>query len=256
MLRRLGTVAVALAALAACSSPAEPVPTPSPSALATAAPAGLACPDLVQGGTVVAFGAPGEHNLAGVVMGDGPAGVILAHQSNGSVCQWLPFAKTLAERGLRAFAFDMNGGASSAYSGATVAQDVATATAYLRGQGVTSVVLVGASMGGAAVISAAAAITPPVDGVVSVSGAPTWTGIDPLAAAGKLAVPALFLCAKGDAAFADAATAFDAAVPKGVDHKLVIVDDVGHGVALVDPAGGNAQIRAELLAFITKHARK
>jgi pimeloyl-ACP methyl ester carboxylesterase len=252
MLKRLAPMMVALLfAVTACtqsdaSTPAEPEPT--------AGAAGLGCPDLAAGGRAVSFGAGKARNLAGVVLGDGPTGVILVHQSNGSACQWLPYAKVLATQGYRAFAIEVNGSGSSIPSEQRMDDEVVAATAYLRAAGVRSVVLVGASMGGTAVLGAAAKTSPKVDGVVSLSAPASFADVDATAAVGGLTVPALFICGAYDAPFADAARAFYAAAPPETKPQLIIPADSGHGVALVDPDSGNDAARISLATFLKAHS--
>ena len=45
--------------------------------------------------------------VQGVLLGRGPAGVVLAHQSDQTLCDWLPFARHLAAEGFRAFPIDL-----------------------------------------------------------------------------------------------------------------------------------------------------
>src|SRR5919109_1214281 len=101
----------------------------------------------------------------------GPRAVVLAHQGASDLCIWLPYARTLAARGYRVVVFDHRGfGSSGRASRATrkdrVDYDVLGAIATVRRRGATSVVLGGASLGGAAVLSAAALATPAVHGVI------------------------------------------------------------------------------------------
>src|SRR5262249_21781593 len=49
------------------------------------------------------FDANDGTRLRGVLIGRGPAGVVLAHQSQQTLCDWLPFARQLAAKGFRAF---------------------------------------------------------------------------------------------------------------------------------------------------------
>ena len=67
-----------------------------------------------------------------------------------------------------------------------VDSDVVAATAQLRRRGVDRVVLVGSSMGGTAVLSAATRICPPVAAVVSLSGASGFGGVDAQGAMARL----------------------------------------------------------------------
>jgi pimeloyl-ACP methyl ester carboxylesterase len=157
------------------------------------------------------------------------------HQRNGSLCQWVPYAKRLARLGYTAFAIDLrNNGESQSrdwpanqrYGG-----DVAAAAKFLRASGARKVFLVGASLGGSAAISGGANARPAVDGVVSVSGAADLAGaIDSVK---HLTVPSLFIAGARDVDFASDARRLYAASP-ATDKTLDIVPgSYEHGVDLV-----------------------
>ena len=55
------------------------------------------------------FRAADHARLHGVELGAGTAGVVLAHENNGSLCEWLGTAKTLAEDGYHVLALDFRG---------------------------------------------------------------------------------------------------------------------------------------------------
>ena len=78
--------------------------------------------------------------------------------SNGDLCEWLPFARNLAGKGLFVFAFDFRGHGFSegrpAYG--RLAVDVAAAVKAVRGLGARKVVVMGASLGGIAAVVGAA----------------------------------------------------------------------------------------------------
>lgn len=57
--------------------------------------------------TLIRFQAPDGTSLNGVMVGRGPAGVVLAHEYPNDLCGSWPFADYLAKRGLRAFAIDL-----------------------------------------------------------------------------------------------------------------------------------------------------
>ena len=117
---------------------------------------------------------------------------MLAHQYGGDLCQWVPYAKRLASMGYTALAFDLRGFGRSQkrYGDALIRydRDVVAAAKLARGLGARKVILVGASLGANAVVAAGAAITPPVDGLVSLSAPGTFRQ-DAIAAAKKLSVP-------------------------------------------------------------------
>src|SRR5258706_5309871 len=163
MSRRLACLAllgfVLVLPLAACSA-ATPKPSPTPTVNAWDA-----CPRWASQARSVSFGVDGAHNLLGMVIGTGKTGIVLAHQVDGTMCNWMPVAKKLADRGYRVLAFDFNGFGVSQTTTLGADEDVVAAAAFLRSDGATSIVLMGASMGGTAVVAAGVEITPPVAGV-------------------------------------------------------------------------------------------
>jgi len=222
------------------SPPTTPASTPSTAAgSAPAKPvAGVGCPSNAKGGRQAHFG----QDLGGLVFGTGRTGVVLSHQSDGDLCQWLPYGKELAQRGYRVLAFDFPGTGASTDSKAALDDAVVAAAAFLRSDGATKVVLIGASMGGTASIAAAVKIRPPVAGVISLSGPGVFQDTRAIDAAPELAVPVLYVAAEDDPTFANAAHELYDATPTRVSRKLVMLPSGGHGVQLLDadlgaPAG-------------------
>jgi pimeloyl-ACP methyl ester carboxylesterase len=199
----------------------------------------------------VAFRAPDGTKLAGHVFGRGRTAVVLAHQSDGTLCQWVPYATRLARLGYLALAFDFRNAGSSQtrhypanirYGG-----DVAGAVAEARRRGARKVFLVGGSLGGSAALQAAANVRPPVAGVVSVSGGADLSNA--ITSVRSLKVPALYLAGSGDVDFAKDAQRLYDATPEGL-RALTILDDSRHGTALV---GGNAKARQLIETFLRSH---
>lgn len=211
--------------------------------------AGPDCVDETKDAKHITFGAA---KLAGIVLGKGQTGIVLAHQNGGSVCQWLLNAELFAARGYLVLAFDFSGFGGSPGGSAGRVDDVREAADAVRAEGATQVVLIGASMGGTAVIAAAAEIEPPVRSVISVSAPATFGGVDSLAAAPKLSMPVLYLCASGESAYATAAQALHKA---SSDAQLLIVPGAtAHGVELVMPGSGEKAAIEGVDAFLLKHA--
>ncbi len=192
------------------------------------------------------------HRFGGARPGLKPV-VVLAHMSNGSLCEWVPEARRLAARGIFAFAFDFRGHGLSqgAQRYGRLGLDVAAAVKVVRGLGARRVVVAGASLGGIAAVVGAATTKPPVDGVVSISGPAVIAGrIDARPFAPRLQVPALFLASKEDQNdpydfAADAQLLYDAS--GSAAKRLVLFDGSLHGVFLVE---GSARVRSLLEAFI------
>jgi pimeloyl-ACP methyl ester carboxylesterase len=133
--------------VAACGSAAPVVsPAPTRSDLEVA----IGCKREAQGGTPVHFDSVDGARLGGLMLGTGTVGVVLVHQIDASHCQWLPYGKQLADRGYRVLLIDLGG-----YGSSEPDQDVKQAVGNLRQQGLRSIVLIGASLGGTASLSAA-----------------------------------------------------------------------------------------------------
>jgi alpha-beta hydrolase superfamily lysophospholipase len=245
---RIAVLSVAAAALVAAS--------PAGAALEKQRPLKLreTCVTRAERNHILRFRAADGVRLIGVELGRGPRVVILAHQGASNLCIWLPYGRTLAARGYRVLIFDHRGFGSSGEAShwrrrSRVDYDVIGAVRTMRARGATSVVLGGGSLGGAAVLSAAALTTPPVNGVISFSSPSTFGFINPVAAVASFRVPALFLAADGDAQFPDdARELYDHCASP--EKQLVIVPGPVHGVPLVrDPP-----VRALVEDFIARHS--
>jgi pimeloyl-ACP methyl ester carboxylesterase len=183
--------------------------------------------------TNVSFRASGGARLAGAVLGRGSTGVVLAHTTGADRCQWLPFARELAKKGYRALVFDMRGyGASTGITNTDPQLDVIAAAGELRRRGAKKIVLIGASMGGTGVVSAAPAIRPAVSGVAELSAPTGFGGANALSAAKQLKLPALFVAGRDDGDFAAATRALYKATSTK-DKRLHIAPSSWHGVDLV-----------------------
>ena len=195
---------------------------------------------------------------------------MLVHQYPSDLCGFWPFAGYLAKRGLRAFALDLRCfGRSACPEGEAKGRvvDDLDAAAELRRRGVTRVALVGASMGGAAVLIAGTRVQPPVAAVVSLSGEADPTNLVggiPLnagAAVDQPRVPTRFVVATNDryASVEETRTMYRA-VKSEAKHLEVLSGDFdgGHGWALLkNPATGEefGPVAAKVTAFLTTHTR-
>jgi alpha-beta hydrolase superfamily lysophospholipase len=204
-----------------------------PASAGTAAPA-ASC----AGEGDVTFRAPDRTRLVGHRFGRGKTAVVLAHQSRANFCQWVSYARRLAARGYTAFVFDFrNNGRSQQVGYARAGRlpgDVAGAVKYVRAKGATRVFLVGASMGGTAVLAAAANVKPAVAGVVSLSGPRSSGGVDAEAAVPRLQVPVLYVVAEEDSGggfAADARALYERTASS--DKALEVLPGFSHGVSLV-----------------------
>ena len=227
---------------------------------AAAAPVGAAPQraehDCAQG-PEVQFRAGDGTKLVGHRFGKGTKAVILGHQSNGSLCEWLPYARRLASKGYFVFAIDFRGhGLSQVRSGAAanrLASDLAGAAKAVRALGTKNVFLIGASMGGIASLTAGTSVKPPVDGVISISGPAQFMGMNAIASAPRLRVPVLYLAATGDDNagydFSEDAEAMFAKTA-AADKRLELLPGTAHGVGLV---ASSSKAKSLIEGFLKSH---
>jgi pimeloyl-ACP methyl ester carboxylesterase len=211
--------------------------------------------DCVQGGELW-FNAADGTRLVGHRFGEGTKAVILTHQSVGDLCDWLPYAKRLAARGYFVFPIDFRGYGFSSFSASgpnRFPQDIAAAARELRALGAEKVFVVGASMGGIAAVVAGSQISPPLDGVVSVSSPKLYRGMNGVAAGKRLRVPVLFLAATADDNGGydfskDAQALHRAAVSKS--KRIQLFPGRLHGIELVGRSPG---AKAAIEAFLARN---
>lgn len=208
-------------------------------------------------GPEIRFSAADGTKLVGHAFGKGTTAVILAHQSEGDLCDWAPYARRLASKGYYVFPVDFRGyGLSQPRTGAAATRfpsDLAAATKALRKLGKKKVFLVGASMGGLASLVAGANVTPAIAGVVSVSSPARFRGMDALKSAPRLRVPVLYLAAEGDANrefdfLRDAEAMYGTTAAK--DKRLEPLPGALHGIALM---AGSARARTLVETFLKGH---
>jgi pimeloyl-ACP methyl ester carboxylesterase len=122
--------------------------------------------------------------VSGDSYGSGTRGVVLAHGGRFDRSSWAEQAQQLAAAGFRVIAIDFRASVESRagretpclYDEACLAKDVLAAVRYLRDQGVRTVSLVGASMGGGAVAQASADAAPgEIDRIVLLAHMPIET---------------------------------------------------------------------------------
>ncbi len=268
MSRLTRTLLVAVSALvvvvgAGCGEGAPPTPNPSATPVSSAGPGvtlppvGNGCRDLATEGLTLRLVNTAGLSIAAVDMGSGPMGVVLAHQSDASMCQWLPYAKVLRSKGYRVVAFDFAGfGASSPTQQKTYLDDIRTVVSYLRDRGTPRVVVIGASMGATMSVLAGAAITtPPLEGVIALSPPLQFDGVNAERAAPSLKSPALYVAGDGDGDYAVYANTLNQATPPEL-RGLLTVNAPQHGVQLVAADTPEAsQVRSAIEAFLAEHLR-
>jgi pimeloyl-ACP methyl ester carboxylesterase len=185
--------------------------------------------------------------LDGVVIGRGPVGVVLAHERGRNLCDWLPYAHHLARLGFTALAFDFK-----TYAAGLV-ESVEGAADELRRRGAEGILLIGASMGGTAVLDAARRV-PGILGVVSVSGPASYGDANAARAVRALRAPVLFIVAHDDSEFlGDAHSLYEHA--SSTDKTLEVLPGFAHGTGFfAAPLSGRAVRLAD--RFVAEHGRQ
>jgi len=238
-----------LAGLAACGGE-------KPAAQPSGPRAGADCEDAAAAARAVHFGAEESVDLYGLVVGDGPTGIVIAHMNGGDVCQGLPYAKELAASGYRALVFDFAGfGASPGSAGIPQARQVRAAATFLRKDGAANIVLIGGSMGATASLVAAASLTPPPKAVVSLSAPLTFAADSALGAVPGLACAVFYSAGEYESTFAESAKQLYDATPTSVPRTLQLGEaSANHGLWLTDPTVGVPSLRSKIAEFLTVNA--
>jgi dienelactone hydrolase len=271
MRRRVGLLAAVLVAVAGCGgdshgsarNQATSTPTASPDSAAPASGAGLECGEAGVRAQAIRFRASDGVRLSGAIVGSGPVGAVLIHEWPRDYCGWMPYAGYLSRHGVRALAFDLRCFGRSQCPGSgrgRATADVAAAMAELRRRGARRVALVGASMGGAIAVVAAARLHPAA--LVDLSGERDTTGLTPGieadagAAAPGVTAPALFAVARGDryVSPADMRT-LARRVRSATKRVIVLPPSAGHGWdLLIGTTTEWSPLAATVAAFIRRHA--
>jgi len=253
--------------LAACSLDGRPgTPPASPPGSPTAAAGQAAAPGLAEACSSASglrarsmwFAASDGVRLYGIEAGTGRIAVVLAHEGGTDLCGWLPYARTLQDAGLRVFAFDFRGyGLSGRPSSADLAlgRDLAGAVTRVRADGATEVFLMGASMGGAAVVQNSAGID--AAGRISLSGTRLWSGygVNDPAGVRRVSAPFLYIGTRDDwrAPRPEALSVFG--MIGSADKKIVLYRGSDHGWDLVEQPPYGARTRALILKWIRARSR-
>lgn len=209
---------------------------------------------------LVAFRSTSGARLTAVLLGRSgeSRGAVLLHQSGGDLCEWLGYAHVLSARGFQVVDLDLNGN-----GGSTIAprsperpqwdRDVRAAVDLLRSRGAARIVVMGASMGGTVAVASAAELQPHVAAVVDVSGPTQISGLDAVAAARTLAVPALYIVARYDDFYTSTVQTYRATPPRR--RSLLVVAGSDHGVGLLNTSIDNSAPRVlrTIKTFLDRH---
>jgi len=227
---------------------------PATTTTTAGADGGAACG--IAGGRDITFPA-GRKNatLHAVTTGSGSTAVVLAHESDDNACAWAFFVPQLAAKGRQVLAFDFSGKGQSDYVGdGRLDLDVLAAVGQARKQGATKVVVMGASMGGTAVVTAAGSPTSGIAGVVSISAPASYLSADAEAAAAHLEVPVLFAASRNDRSYAQVAQAMSRSCGCAYP-KVFLFDGSLHGLELLKDGSAGPPLRAGIDQLLARALR-
>ena len=213
----------------------EPDPDPDPG------------PEGLVDGEVTLTASDGVNLAADILVGSN-IWVLFAHQNGMSRVAWEDIPEQVHDKGYTTLAWDFRGfGDSDPGSLGDLTRDWQAAIDFAADNGAQQIVAVGASMGGTSAIAVAASDARVV-GLVLISAPAVFAGIDALAAAPVVTVPAFFAAGDtdGDAA-ADAQAMADAV---GGSSQTLILPTALHGNALAASPIFEEQIVDALTAFI------
>ena len=247
-MNRLAPLLAALVALvAAGAAPAKGPPVDS------------CVPKALRGGAV-SFRATDGVRVSGLLMGSGAKGIVLAHELNANLCNWLPFAQTLARSGYRVLAIDSRNAGVSQHDVVYprlghFERDLLGAERELRRRGAERLAFAGASAGATAAMAAAPSGGRALAAVVVLSGVTKYLAMDAEAAAKRVTAPSFFAVGANDSRFVpEVQKLYD--VSAATQKQLEIVDgSFAHGTELLAGAEG-APMRTKLLAFLAEAFRE
>ena len=209
----------------------------------------------------VSFSSADGVKLEGRLFGNGSVGVVLSHMLPADQTSWWGFARELSEGGYMALAFDFRGFCPGGDAGCSEGekdigamwQDVVGAIGFLRSEGATQVMLVGASMGGTASLVGAAQDGVEVSVVVTLASP---VGIDGLAADANLltriTAAKLFIAGTGDRfGAAEAAQRLYAQSP--LPKRVEIVTSNDHGTDLLT-GNQSGRVQTLILGYLDEHS--
>jgi pimeloyl-ACP methyl ester carboxylesterase len=213
---------------------------------------------------LIAFRATDGVPLHGVLLGSGQNGIVLGEGGpQQALCSWLPFARTLAQRGYRVLAYDLRPLPGtprelrrSPPKALHFARDVVGAERELVRRGVRRVLVGGAGPGGVAAMTAAAHIPRSLlAGVVVLTGVRRFGGMDAEAAARRVTAPSFFGVGSLDSpSVAEMRKLYKASA--GKPKQLVLVRSSGFGTDLLLPSWAPPSFKTKLLSFIAAAFRR
>ncbi|MEV5600046.1 hypothetical protein AB0L33_01220 [Streptomyces sp. NPDC052299] len=202
---------------------------------------GCLTPEEAERASITFRSEDGSETGAYAPRGGAGAGIVLAHQSDGTACQWKDKADELSKAGYRVLAVNSTG---------PEVAEIIGAAGYLRDKGAEKLLLMGASKGGTAVLAAAPRLNPQPDAVVALSAPEQYSTMNAVGAVPQLTSPVLYMVGELDGDFGAGVKELNKKSVKSPEHKLVYVrDESAHGVALLYDDARWATVRGFLAKY-------
>ncbi len=250
---RLVVLSLVLASiLVACGAPA---PATQTTATATSTPGVTPTPTIPSvPSRLVHFSTPDNVQLGGLLYGQGKTAVICSHMLGYTKSIWPEsgIVQRLALRGYLVLAYDFRGygdsiGSPTIRNNTTFNDvDLRAAIAFMRQQGATKIVLLGASMGGTASLSVASSI--PVDAVITLSAPQNFASGVTDDQVKAMNMPKLFVNSQEDSYASETQHMYDIASQPKV---LQMYPGGAHGTAIFDDNG--VDLTQRILTFVSQY---
>jgi hypothetical protein len=188
----------------------------------------------------------GSATLSGRLYGVGTRGVILSNEGDNVSSHWTPIAERIASAGYLTLTYGYHPPASADTSSSAALLDLRGAVAFMRARSVTSLALVGSSLGG--LVSLKEATLEPVTAIVAISSPIGWEDVQ-LSDSDltRMTLPKFFVTSEENEPFtSDTQRMYDLTpVPK----ERQVYPGRLHGIRLFDDSA-SADLLPKILSFL------
>jgi len=237
----MSVLALVILSLNACSTAADTASSP------VATPRAATATTEIQS-EAVSFPASATIMLHGRLYGAGVRGVILSNEGDNISSHWTPMAERLAVAGYLTLTYDYHPTSSADTSSSEALLDLRGAVAFMRSQHVTTLALIGSSLGG--LVSLKQASLDPVTAVVAISAPIEWEDVrlsdGDLA---RLTAPKLFVTSEENEPFTSDTQRMYDLTPEPKERQ--VYPGRLHGIQLFD-AAPSADLLPKLLSFLDR----
>jgi dienelactone hydrolase len=189
--------------------------------------------------------------LSGRLYGAGVRGVVLSNEGDNISGHWALIAERLAAAGYLTLTYDYHPPASADTSSSEALLDLRGALAFMRTRHVTSLALVGSSLGG--LVSLKQASLEPVDAVVAISAPIGWEDVQLSASdLAHLTVPKLFVTSEENEPFTSDTQRMYELTPEPKERQ--VYPGRLHGLQLFDDTTGS-DLLPKFLSFLDRMLR-